>query len=65
MTDVIPARKPTKAVAASSAASTNTFSRHQTDAAYHAQVERYVAWARELLNDTPASSTPRRSEIGG
>jgi hypothetical protein len=51
-TSVIPARTRR---AVSSAASTNTFTRHQRDTAYHAQVERYVAWARTLLDDTPST----------
>jgi hypothetical protein len=47
--EVIPAKVRVKREPESSV----TFTRHQRDVAYHAQVERYVAWARELLNDTP------------
>ena len=50
MTNAIAARSFVKPDAASSA----TFTKGQRDAAYHAQVERYVAWARELLDATAA-----------
>ena len=49
MTDVMPARRLARVGAATSA-----FSKHERDRAYQAAVERYVAWARELLDDTPS-----------
>ncbi len=36
------------------AASSASFTHKQRDRAYRAAVERYVAWARELLDDTPS-----------
>ena len=48
--DVIPAKVVTKPVATSS---DNTFSKRQRDAAYHCELERLVAWSRELLDATP------------
>jgi hypothetical protein len=48
MNDLVPARRLVR-VGAESAA----FTKCQRDRAYNAAVERYVAWARELLDDTP------------
>ena len=52
MTNAIAARSLVKPDAASSA----TFTKGQRDAAYHAQVERYVAWARENYSMPPPPS---------
>ncbi len=49
MSDVIPARRLVRRDPASSV----TFTHKQRDRAYKTTVERYVAWARELLNETP------------
>jgi hypothetical protein len=48
--DLVPVRAKTSRGAASSA----PFSKRQRDRAYCAAVERYVAWARALLDDTPS-----------
>lgn len=49
MQDLVPVRPKTSRGAARCA----TFTKRQRDVAYHAATERYVAWARELLDDTP------------
>jgi hypothetical protein len=48
--DAIATRKLVRRQPATSA----SFTREQRDRAYRAAVERYVAWARELLDDTPS-----------
>ena len=47
MTNAIAARSLVKRDPATS------FTKRQRDAAYHCEVERYVAWARALLDSTP------------
>jgi hypothetical protein len=49
MSDVIPTKVRMKRSAETSA----SFSKRQRDRAYTATVERYVSWARALLDDTP------------
>jgi hypothetical protein len=49
-TDLIPAKTLIRRDPESSV----TFTKRQRDAAYHSAVERYVAWARELLDATPS-----------
>jgi hypothetical protein len=50
MPDAIATRKLVRRQPESSA----VFTKRQRDRAYCAEVERYVSWARELLDDTPA-----------
>jgi hypothetical protein len=47
--DLVPVRAKTSRGTATSA----SFTKRQRDWAYTATVERYVAWAKELLDDTP------------